>query len=312
MNIQSGVVTSSTGTWYRVRLDNGSDVAARLKGKFRLQGRELTNPIAVGDQVDVQVEENDGSVITHIHDRRNYLIRTAAKQSSRYHLVASNIDLAVIVITLAHPRTSNGFVDRFLTTCEAYGIAALLVFNKTDLLSEAEVEDQAARMEVYQRIGYPVLSTSFTATGVPTELREMLKGKRTLLFGHSGVGKSTLINCVIPNAGQQVAEISKAVGKGQHTTTNARMLFFDEDSSALIDTPGIKEFGLETVEEWRLAHYFPEMRQVLANCRFNNCLHNSEPGCAVIEAVEKGEIALFRYESYLNILFSIHEDLPRR
>ncbi|MBI1306509.1 MAG: ribosome small subunit-dependent GTPase A [Bacteroidetes bacterium] len=294
-----GTVISSTGLWYTVLPEGGEEVKARLKGKFRLKGRELTNPVAVGDEVILE-GSGDDMVISQILQRRNYLIRKATRQSSQFHVVASNLDLAIILVTLRNPRTSIGFIDRFLVTCEAFDIPVLILINKVDILNNEELENATQLSTLYKGIGYPVITTSLKTIDDLSEIRSYVNHKTVLLFGHSGVGKSTLINMLVPDARQQVAEISDANSKGRHTTTFARMVLSAD--MRLIDIPGIKEFGLLPMEGWQIAHYFPEFREVLPNCRFNNCLHMREPGCAIREAVESGLLSSGRYNSYKSML----------
>ncbi|WP_317127686.1 ribosome small subunit-dependent GTPase A [Marinoscillum furvescens] len=297
----TGLVVKSTGSWYRVRLATGGEVEARLRGKFKLEGKKITNPIAVGDQV-VLEQFQDEYIISSIADRSNYIIRQSPRKKHHDHLLAANVDQAIMIATLKMPRTSLGFIDRFLVTLETFRIPGIIVFNKMDLLSEEEKDDAGYLSFLYeQKIGYKCLQTAFLEEGVPEELSELLQGKKTLLSGHSGAGKSTLINMLIPDAEQKVTEISSFANKGVHTTTFAEMFFLDE-ASAIIDTPGIKELGLAEIDPEELAHYFPEMRDYLGECKFHNCIHTNEPGCKVKEALEEGKISSERYYSYLSML----------
>lgn len=296
-----GLVIKSTGSWYRILLDAGTEVDARIRGKFKLENKKITNPIAVGDFV--KLEENAGEyVIVEIEDRENYIIRQSPRKKHHDHLIASNVDQAVLIATLKMPKTSLGFIDRFLVTLEAFRIPGVILFNKTDLLNEAEKDDVGYLCFLYEHhVGYKCVQTSFVEHGLTDQVRALFKGKKTLLSGHSGAGKSTLINLLFPNLEQKVSEVSKFANKGVHTTTFAEMFFIDEDS-AVIDTPGIKELGLSEIDPEELAHYFPEMRDLLGQCKFHNCIHTNEPGCAVKDAVEEGVISEERYYSYLSIL----------
>lgn len=305
-----GVVTKSTGSWYAVRdLDHHRVVQCRIKGKLRIAGIKSTNPLAVGDIVDYELEEgyeNQG-IISAIEDRKNYIVRKSVNLSKRVHIIAANMDLALLVTTLAKPATSTGFMDRFLATAEAYNIPAIIVFNKSDLHSEELAQEHAYRVGVYRSIGYQTLDTSaVTGEGIE-ELREILKGKTTLLSGHSGVGKSTLINFVEPGLDLRTGEVSKSHNKGQHTTTFAEM-FPLSFGGAIIDTPGIKGFGLVNMEKEEISHYFPEIFEIAKACKFHNCIHINEPQCAVRRAVEQHDIAPTRYESYINFINGTEED----
>lgn len=296
-----GLVVKSTGSWYRVRLEGGEQVDARLRGKFKLDNKKITNPIAVGDYVVLESQNNE-YVIETIEDRENYIVRQSPRKKHHDHLIAANVDQAIMVATLKKPRTSLGFIDRFLVTLEAFRIPGIILFNKLDLLDEEELDEAGYLCFLYeQKVGYKCLKTSFLKNGVSEELRELLAGKKTLLSGHSGAGKSTLINLLSPEAEQKISEVSSFANKGVHTTTFAEMFFLDEDS-AIIDTPGIKELALAEIDPDELAHYFPEMRAFLGDCKFHNCQHTNEPGCAVKAAVEEGQISEERYYSYLSML----------
>ncbi len=298
-----GIVTKSTGSWYRVLTAEGKNIACRLRGKMKIAGSKATNPVAVGDKVVFQMEEGASTgVIKEVLDRTNYIIRKATKLSRQTHVIAANIDQAVIIVTLAYPRTSTGFIDRFLVTCEAYSIPPAIVFNKYDLLTTPK--DQARLDEltgIYKNIGYPCLSVSATEKIHIDRFDQLLKGRVSLLAGHSGVGKSALLNAIEPGLNLKVQPVSKAHKKGKHTTTFAEM-FRLSNGGLIIDTPGIKEFGLVDFEAWELCHYFPEMRKFFNLCRYDNCTHYNEPGCRVKEEVSSGTISLQRYENYLNML----------
>lgn len=296
-----GLVTKSTGSWYRVQTNDGQEYECRIKGKFRIKGIVTTNPIAVGDIVDFEMEPELGTaVIINLHPRKNYIIRKSINLSKQAQVIAANLDQAILMVTLASPRTSLGFIDRFLVTAEAYDIPAVLIFNKVDLFSDEGLEILADFKSIYQNVGYPCYEIS-ALTGENTGvIKDLLKDKITLFSGHSGVGKSTLINQLLPDLDLRTGEVSEWSDKGMHTTTFAEMFQLPQ-GGFIIDTPGIRELGVIDIEKAELSHFFPEMRALLNQCRFNNCNHISEPGCAVIKAVENGEIELSRYESYLSI-----------
>ncbi|PRY13158.1 ribosome biogenesis GTPase [Pontibacter ummariensis] len=298
-----GVVVKSTGSWYLVRDEEGKLHRARLRGKFKIKGLKVSNPLAVGDKVDFEVEESgdDTAVINQIQDRENYIIRQSTHKSAFSHIIAANLDQAFLIVTLVSPRTSFGFIDRFLVTAEAYDIPAMLIFNKTDLYDEDVQDYQRQISHMYGAIGYGSLPVSAKNEEGIEAIRELLQGKTTLLSGHSGVGKSSLINLLVPDLELKTSEISDFSDKGVHTTTFAEMFEVNEDTF-IIDTPGIKELGIVDIPPVELSHFFPEMRERLNQCRFNNCTHFNEPGCAVIEAVRRNEISLSRYESYLSML----------
>lgn len=296
-----GLVTKSTGSWYLVESEEGKRIQCRIKGKFRTKGIKTTNPIAVGDWVDYEYEpDQDSAVITALEPRRNYIIRRSINLSKEAQIIGANLDQAMLVVTLASPPTSLGFIDRFLVTAEAYDIPAFLVFNKLDLFSEEGLEILRDYMAMYEHIGYPCYATSAREKINIAEVRLLLKDKTTLVSGHSGVGKSTLINAIESSVDLKTGEISDWSDKGKHTTTFAEMIDLSFGGK-LIDTPGIRELGIVDIEKGELAHFFPEMRARLNECRFHNCRHINEPGCVVIEAVEKGEIESSRYDSYLSI-----------
>lgn len=298
---KQGKVVRSTGSWYTVRTTDGEIIECKIKGRFRIKGLRTTNPVAVGDEVEIEVSPSGDAVIIDIHERKNYIIRKATKLSKATHIIASNVDQAVVIVSLMKPRTSTGFIDRFLTTAEAYHIPASIIFNKYDLYDEKTKEQLAYYVNAYESIGYQCLVNSVPAKIHLEEFRNLLTGKVSLLAGHSGVGKSALINAVDPKLNLKEGLISVYHDKGKHTTTFAEM-FQLSFGGAIIDTPGIKEFGLVEFEKEELGQRFPEMRELMHECRFNNCLHVDEPGCAVLRALEKNEIAEFRYMNYLNML----------
>ncbi len=306
--INTGIVYKSTGSWYQVKDSAGKVWNARMKGVFKLDNITSTNPIAVGDVVDFDMEnENEQSVIiTKIHDRRNHINRQSPRIKSQQHIVASNIDQSLLIATIKEPRTSQGFIDRFLVACEMYHIPAMVLFNKMDLYKEKELEKMEKLRAVYEAIGYKVIGTSLKENQGLEEIKDALKNKMTLISGHSGVGKSTFINAILPQAQIRTQDVSGWSGKGQHTTTFAEMYDLPFGGK-IIDTPGMKEFGLVDIEKAELSGYFPEMRKRLNDCQFNNCLHINEPGCAVKQAVIDGEIDEDRYVSYYNILESLNE-----
>lgn len=294
------LVYKSTGSWYRVKTETGDMIDVRLRGKLKLLDKKVTNPIAVGDWVELDQATDDDYVIRDVVDRENYVIRMSPRKKSHFHIIASNVDQAVLIGSLKQPKTSIGFIDRFFITLETFRIPGILVINKTDLYSEEELQVLEFTKVLYESIGYQVLFASYQ-NGDTGGLEELLKDKTTLLSGHSGTGKSTLINQLIPEAEQAVSEVSNFAEKGVHTTTFAEM--FDlPGGGSIIDTPGIKELGLAEIEENELSHYFPEMRQFLGECKFNNCLHLDEPGCVIRAAVDEGAIHMTRYQSYLSML----------
>ncbi|HEY9002182.1 MAG TPA: ribosome small subunit-dependent GTPase A [Mucilaginibacter sp.] len=296
-----GLVTKSTGSWYQVLTNNGQKYDCRIKGIFRTKGITTTNPIAVGDHVDFELEPEQGTgVITKLHPRKNYIIRKSVNLSKQAQIIAANLDQALLIVTLASPRTSLGFIDRFLVTAEAYDVPAGLVFNKLDLFSDEGLEILAEYTLIYERIGYPCYEVSALNGTNVEQVSAIIKDKMTLFSGHSGVGKSSLINSLVPDLQLRTTQISEWHDKGVHTTTFAEMFELPE-GGYIIDTPGIRELGVIDIEKNELSHFFPEMRALLNQCRFNSCRHINEPGCAVIKAVEEGDIELSRYESYLSI-----------
>ena len=296
-----GLITKSTGSWYEVLTPDGHRLDCRIKGKFRIKGITTTNPLAVGDQVDFEMEpEQKTGVITTLHERRNYIIRKSINLSRQAQIIAANLDQAFLVVTLASPRTSLGFIDRFLVTAEAYHIPARLVFNKLDLFSDEGLEVLALYREIYEKLGYKSYEVSALIGTQVDALMADLKDKVSLFSGHSGVGKSTLINRILPDLNLRTNQVSDWHDKGMHTTTFAEMFELPQGGS-IIDTPGIRELGIVDIEKAELGGLFPEIRQYMEQCRFKNCRHINEPGCAVLAAVESGDIEPSRYDSYLSI-----------
>ena len=308
-----GLVIRNTGSWYTVLTDDGSTVDCKIKGNFRIKGIRSTNPVAVGDRVTITSPSTggqEGAWITEIEDRRNYIIRKSINLSKQSHILAANVDQALLVVTVVKPETSTTFIDRFLASAEAYRIPVILVFNKTDLLSEEELHYQQMMINLYETIGYECRAISALDGDGVEALREKLEGKITLLSGNSGVGKSTLINRLVPHANQRVADISEAHQTGMHTTTFSEMIPLNSQLSTLnsqlnswlIDTPGIKGFGTFDMEKEEVTSYFKEIFEFSKQCRFSDCTHTHEPGCAVLKAVEDHYIAQSRYQSYLSML----------
>jgi len=296
-----GIVTKSTGSWYRVKY-NSEIIECRIKGKFRLDGLKTTNPVAVGDVVEFNIdEEKKEGVIVRIEPRRNYLIRKSVNLSKKYHIIAANIDQAIIIASVSNPVTTLEFIDRFLISTEAYGIPTTIIVNKIDLLSEQDRDELAYWLEIYDTIGYKVILTSATKKQNFEEIKELLKGKTTVVSGHSGVGKSSLLNILCPGLDIKTSEISDMHKQGKHTTTFAEMHELDF-GGAIIDTPGIRGLGVVDIEKEELADFFPEFLVAKANCKFYNCKHLNEPDCEVKKLVEEGEIYPSRYQSYLSIL----------
>ncbi|MGN7889303.1 ribosome small subunit-dependent GTPase A [Dyadobacter sp. 22481] len=304
MSLIRGLVLRSTGSWYEVRDSRDGHIwQCRLKGKFKALGLKVTNPIAVGDYVNFEVE-NEGENFGIIHEivpRENYVIRRSVHKTAHAHLIAANVDQAMLICTLVFPRTSLGFIDRFLVAIESFRIPGVLVFNKQDLLNDDMKDFQTELMELYISLGYRCLTTTALEESGLGEFNSLLKGKVSLLSGHSGVGKSTLVNAIAPGLDIKTQEVSTFANKGVHTTTFAEMFELEKDTF-IIDSPGIKELGLADMEKEEISHYFPEMRDLLNQCRFNNCQHINEPGCAVKDAVSEGRIAMSRFESYLSIM----------
>ncbi|MDQ0968286.1 ribosome biogenesis GTPase [Flavobacterium sp. W4I14] len=296
-----GLVIKSTGSWYRVLADNGERYDCRIVGKFRIKGLKTTNPIAVGDRVKFDLERDSNQGLIHeMLPRKNYIIRKSINLSKQAQILAANLDMAMLVVTLASPRTSLGFIDRFLVTAEAYDVPAVLVFNKLDLFSKEGLEILQEFKDIYENIGYACYEVSaLKAINIPV-IQELITDKITLISGHSGVGKSSLINALLPDRDLRTGEVSDWSDKGQHTTTFAEMFELPQ-GGFIVDSPGIRELGVIDIEKEELGHFFREIFKTSHNCRFNNCRHINEPGCAVLAAVNDGEIAVSRYESYLSI-----------
>ncbi|KAF2337344.1 MAG: ribosome small subunit-dependent GTPase A [Flavobacterium nitrogenifigens] len=300
----TGTVYKSTGSWYTVKSEKGDFIECRMKGKFRMKGIKSTNPIAVGDIVDYELEETSDAVtgmIHNIHERKNYIVRKSVNLSKQIHIIASNIDQVFLLVTIDNPPTTTSFIDRFLVTAEAYGIEAILIFNKIDTLNDQTLDDQLYLQHIYQEIGYKCLRISSTENKGVDKLKEMMIGKVSMFSGHSGVGKSTLVNAMEPSLHLKTTVISEQSKQGQHTTTFAEMYDLSFDAR-IIDTPGIKGFGIVDMEPTEITDYFPEFFRLKDQCKFNNCLHKEEPHCAIKAALEKDEIAWSRYNSYLKIL----------
>lgn len=296
-----GLVIKSTGSWYDVKSDEGDILKCRVRGKLKMKGMKVTNPVAVGDQVVFDLEADGNGIIHTILPRTNYLIRRSTRKTAFGHILASNIDLAVVVATLTFPKTSLGFIDRFLISAESFRIPSLLIFNKTDMWTEEAFKFAEYLRDIYNKIHVDFMTMS-AETGEGLDLfKEKLKGKVSLIAGHSGVGKSTILNLLAAEIQQKTAQVSSFANKGTHTTTFAEMFEIEEDTY-VIDTPGIKELGLMDIYDEEINHFFPEMRAFFNQCKFHNCTHTHEPGCAVIDAVENGEISISRYESYLSMM----------
>ncbi len=300
----TGLVYKSTGSWYTIKTENNEFLECRIKGKFRIKGIKSTNPIAVGDIVDYDIEnttDETTGVIVNIHDRKNYIVRKSVNLSKQTHIIASNIDVVFLLVTINNPPTTTSFIDRFLVTAEAYGIEAVLVFNKIDTYTDEILDEQLYLQYVYSQIGYKCLRVSAQEQKGLDELKEMMIGKVSMFSGHSGVGKSTLVNALEPSLDLKTKAISDSHSQGQHTTTFAEM--FDLSFNAkIIDTPGIRGFGIVDMEKPEIGNYFPEFFKLKENCKFNNCLHKEEPHCAIKNALEQDKIAWSRYNSYLKIL----------
>lgn len=300
----TGTVYKSTGSWYYVKSAENKFYNCRIKGKFRMKGIKSTNPIAVGDVVDFDLDETVDEVngiITDIHDRKNYIVRKSVNLSKQTHIIASNIDIGFLIVTINNPVTTTSFIDRFLVTAKAYGIEAILIFNKIDTFDDATLDEQLYLQHTYEQIGYKCLRVSATDNKGVSELMELMKGKVTMFSGHSGVGKSTLVNAIEPTLNLKTKEISNSHAQGQHTTTFAEMFDLSNDIR-IIDTPGIRGFGMVDMEKQEVSDYFPEFFELKGDCKFNNCLHKEEPHCAIKKALEEDKIAWSRYQSYLKIL----------
>lgn len=296
-----GLVIKNTGSWYTVKTVEGSVVECKIKGNFRLKGIRSTNPVAVGDHVEIELNSQNTAFITAIGDRKNYIIRKSQNLSKQSHIIAANVDQAFLVVTVERPQTSTTFIDRFLATAEAYSVPVVLVFNKTDLLDDSLMRYQRMMIDLYDTVGYKCVAVSAETGEGMDELMEMLRDRITLLSGHSGVGKSTMINRLLPGVNLRTAEISDAHNTGMHTTTFSEMLPLP-GGGYIIDTPGIKGFGTFDMEPEELTSYFKEIFRFSKDCRFSNCTHTHEPGCAVLKAVEDHYIAASRYQSYLSML----------
>lgn len=306
-----GLVIRNTGSWYVVRTDNDQLFESKIKGNFRLKGIRSTNPVAVGDYVRITQNAEGTALITEIEDRRNYIIRKASNLSKQSHIIAANLDQVFLVVTISHPETSTTFIDRFLASAEAYRVPVTLIFNKVDCYDENDTRYMEAMIQLYSSIGYDCYTCSALENKGIDALRQALQGKVTLFSGNSGVGKSTLLNTLIPNLNVKTAEISATHNTGMHTTTFSEM--FDlPNGGSIIDTPGIKGFGTFDIEKEEVDHYFREIFQVSADCRFGNCTHTHEPGCAVLKAVEEHRISESRYNSYLSMLDDKDENKYRQ
>ncbi len=305
--LEKGLVIRSTGSWYTVRNDDGDTIDCRIKGKLRMKGLRTTNPVSVGDRIKYEIQEDDTTpsgrcgVIYEIEQRKNYIIRKSSNLSKESQIIAANVDQLFLIVTVNYPVTLTGFIDRYLISAEAYRIPAGIVFNKTDLYNEADLVRLEELVSIYERIGYRCFQVSAKTHHNIDQLLDQLQGKITLFSGHSGVGKSSLLNCLNPDLQLKTNEISDHHQQGKHTTTFAEMHLLAKDSY-LIDTPGIRGFGVIDMEKTEISHYFPEMFRLLEQCRFFNCTHQHEPGCAVKEAVSKGEISTSRYDSYCSLM----------
>ena len=296
-----GLVIKNTGSWYTVRTDDGRDVESKVKGNFRLKEIRSTNPVSVGDRVDIDINNEGTAFITRIEDRKNYIIRRASNLSKQSHIIAANLDQAMLIVTVNYPITTTVFIDRFLATAEAYSVPVKLVFNKIDRYKGEDKEYLDALINLYTTIGYPCSTLCAKTEEGLDALKAEVKDKITLLSGHSGVGKSTIINKLVPGVNLRTGDISEYHNKGMHTTTFSEMIPLPE-GGYLIDTPGIKGFGTIEMETAEISHYFPEIFKFSEDCRFNNCSHRHEPGCAVLQALEDHYISESRYKSYLSIL----------
>lgn len=297
-----GLVIKNTGSWYQIKTDDGQLIECKIKGNFRLKGIRSTNPVAVGDRVQIILNQEGTAFINEIEDRKNYIIRKSSNLSKQSHILAANLDQCLLIVTINYPETSTTFIDRFLASAEAYRVPVKLVFNKTDAYNEDELRYLDALISLYTHIGYPCYKASARNGDGIDRIKEELKNRITLFSGHSGVGKSTLINTILPGIETKTGEISAYHKKGMHTTTFSEMFPIDENGGYIIDTPGIKGFGTFDMEEEEIGHYFPEIFKMSANCKYGNCTHRHEPGCAVRKAVEEHFISESRYASYLNML----------
>ncbi len=307
-----GLIIKSTGTSYGVYLPDGTMVECHVKGNFRIRGIRSTNPVAIGDNVEIAQAEDGTNWITELYDRKNYIVRRSTNLSYASHILAANVDMAALIVTINHPKTSTTFIDRFLATCEAYRVPACLIFNKIDLLNEEELQTLSALRQLYESLDYPTyaISAKNDVAVLKEQLAEVFQNRITLLSGNSGVGKSTLLNAILGKDIARTGAISSAHHKGMHTTTFSEMYPLNE-TSWIIDTPGIKGFGMLDMERQEMGHYFREIFAISRECRYSDCVHINEPGCAVNQAVVDGRIAFSRYESYLSMLDDITENKYR-
>lgn len=309
----NGLVIKNTGSWYVVKTEDGTEINCKIKGNFRLKGIRTTNPVAVGDNVTILPNSDGSAFITAIEPRRNYIIRRASNLSKEAHIIGANIDQAILIVTLFQPQTSTTFIDRFLATAEAYRVPAVIVINKIDLLTaDEDTEYLEAITYLYRSIGYKVMTVSATTGDGIEELKTLLNGKISLFSGNSGVGKSSIINQLIPDLNLRTAEISTTHNTGMHTTTFSEMFSMPDDNGYIIDTPGVKGFGTIDFNEYEVAHYFPEIFEISQNCKYGNCTHIHEPGCAVLKALNDNIISQSRYTSYLSILDDLNPDKYRK
>ncbi|WP_165020491.1 ribosome small subunit-dependent GTPase A [Dysgonomonas sp. ZJ279] len=299
--MKNGLVIKNTGSWYLVRTDDGQDIECKIKGNFRLKSIRSTNPISIGDRVTIILNNEGTGLISEIEDRKNYIVRRSSNLSKQSHIIAANLDLCFLIVTINHPVTSTVFIDRFLASAEAYRVPVNLIFNKIDIYTEEEIEYLDALIDMYQYIGYQSAKISVLENMGIEDLQETIKGKITLFSGHSGVGKSTLINALVPDMNLKTGAISDYHNTGMHTTTFSEMIELPQ-GGFIIDTPGIKGFGTVDMEKEQISHYFPDIFKFSTDCRFNNCIHMNEPGCAVRNAVEKHYISESRYKSYLSMM----------
>lgn len=307
---KKGRVVQSTGSWYEVALDENGDhhvINCRLPGRFRLEDSDVTNPVAVGDHVTISLNEDGTGAIEEIGERHNFIIRRSTHNRMGEQILVANIDRAFVVVSILKPKLKQGFIDRFLVTCEAYEVEPFIVINKMDLAGEKEKRKVEALKKLYRSLGYGILATSMEDESSIKALKEEMEGRTSVYIGQSGVGKTTLINKIDPNIDRPTGAVSNYSDKGKHVTTYAKLLPL-EIGGYIVDTPGIRDFGLVNIEPWELSLFFPEMLEPRQYCQFNNCTHSHEPGCGVIEAFENGDISPERYESYLNILESLKED----
>ncbi len=309
----NGLVIKNTGSWYVVKTEDGNEINCKIKGNFRLKGIRTTNPVAVGDNVTILPNSDGSAFITAIEPRRNYIIRRASNLSKEAHIIGANIDQAILIVTLFQPQTSTTFIDRFLATAEAYRVPAVIVINKIDLLTaDEDTEYLEAITYLYRSIGYKVMTVSATTGDGIEELKTLLNGKISLFSGNSGVGKSSIINQLIPDLNLRTAEISTTHNTGMHTTTFSEMFSMPDDNGYIIDTPGVKGFGTIDFNEHEVAHYFPEIFEISQDCKYGNCTHIHEPGCAVLKALNDNIISQSRYTSYLSILDDLNPDKYRK